>query len=54
MSNRHTVTLHDIISLSNDMNDNMDGIIRWLAKKMTQSKEHLYFTVKIVRQNVSK
>jgi len=50
----HTVTLHYVFSVYNDMFDHMDGVMRALAKKKTQSKEDLYFTVKVARQRLSK
>jgi len=31
----------------------MDGVMRALAKKKTQWKDHLYFTVNLVRQKLS-
>jgi len=39
MSKRHTVTLHHIIAMYNDMFDPMDGVMRDLTKKKTQWKE---------------
>jgi hypothetical protein len=36
MSKRHTVTLHHVITVYNDMFDHMDGMMRALAKKKTQ------------------
>jgi len=54
MSKRHTVTLHHVITVYNDMFDHMDGVLRALAKKKTQWKEDLYFTVKFARQKLSK
>jgi len=36
MSTRHTVTLHQVTTIYNDMFDHMDGLIRALGKKMTQ------------------
>ena len=54
MSKRHTVTLHHVISLYNDMFDHMDGVMRALAKKKTPWKEDLFFTVKLARQKLSK
>jgi hypothetical protein len=36
MSKRHTVTLHHVITVHNDMFDNMDGMMQALAKKKTQ------------------
>jgi hypothetical protein len=54
MSKRHTVTQHHVITVYNDMVDLMDGVMRALAKKKTQWKEGLFFTVKCVRQKLSK
>jgi len=51
---RHTVTLHHVITVYNDMFDHMDGMIRALAKKKTQWKEDLFFAVKLARQKISK
>jgi hypothetical protein len=47
MSKRHTVTLHHVITVYNDMFDHMDGVMRGLAKKKTPWKEDLFFTVKL-------
>ena len=41
MSKRHTVTLHHVITVYNDMFDHMDGVMRALAKKKTQWKDDL-------------
>jgi len=46
MSKRHTVTLHHVITVYNDMFDHMDDVMRALAKKKTQWKEDLFFAVK--------
>jgi len=54
MSKRHTVTLHHVITVYNDMFDHMDGVMRALAKKMTQWKEDLFFAMKLARQKLSK
>jgi len=54
MSKRHTVTLHHVITVYNDMFDHMDSVMRALAKKKTQWKEELFFAVKFVRQMLSK
>ena len=54
MSKRHTVTLHNVITVYNDMFDHMDGVMRALAKKMTQWMEDLFFAVKCARQKLSK
>ena len=47
MSRRHTVTLHYVITVYNDMFDHMDGVMRALANKNTQWKEDLVFAVKL-------
>ena len=54
MSKRNTVTLHHVITVYNDMLNHMDGMMRALAKKKTQWKEDLFFTVKLARQKLSK
>jgi len=54
MSKRHTVTLHRVIAVYNDMFDHMDGVIWALAKKMTPWKEDLLFAVKLARPKLSK
>jgi len=54
MSKRHTVIMHHVITVYNDMFDHIDGVMRALAKKKTQWKEDLFFTVKIARQKLSK
>jgi len=54
MSKRHTVTLHNVITVYNDMFVHMDGVMRALAKKKTQWKEDLLFAVKCARQKLSK
>jgi len=54
MLKRHTVTLHNVISVYNVMFDYMDVVMRALAKKKTQWKEDLFFTVKCARQKLSK
>ena len=54
MSKRHTVTLHHVITVYNDMFDYMDGVMRALAKKKTVWKEDLFFAVKLVWQKLSK
>jgi hypothetical protein len=54
MSKRHTVTLHHVITVYNDMFDHMDVVMRALAKKKTQWKEDLFFAVKLARQKLSK
>jgi len=54
MSKRHTVTLHYVITVYIDVFDHMDGVMRALAKKKTQWKEDLFFTVRLARQKLSK
>jgi len=54
MSNRHTVTLHHVITVYNDMLDHTDGVMRVLAKKKTQWKEELFFAVKLAWQMLFK
>jgi len=54
MSKRHTVTLHHVITVYNDMFDHMDRMMRALAMKKTQWKESLFFAVKLARQKLSK
>jgi len=54
MSKRHTVTLHNVITVYNDMFDHMDGVMRALAKKKVQWKEDLFFAVKCAWQKLSK
>jgi len=39
MSKRHTVTLHHIVTVYNNMFDHVDGVMRALANKKTQWKE---------------
>ena len=51
---RHTVSLHHVITVYNDMLDHMDGVMRALAKKKTPWKEYLFFAVKLARQNLAK
>jgi len=52
MSKRHTVTLHHVITVHNDMFDHMNAMMRALAKK-TPWKEDLFFAVKLARQKLS-
>ena len=54
MSKRHTVTLHHVITVYNDMFDHMDGVMRALSKKKSPWKEGLFFAVKLARQKLSK
>jgi hypothetical protein len=54
MSKRHTVPLHHVIHVYNDIFDHMDGVMRALAKKKTQWKEDIFFAVKCAWQKLSK
>jgi hypothetical protein len=54
MTKWHTVTLHHLITVYNDMLDHMDGVMRALAMKKTQWKEALFFAVKFARQKLTK
>jgi hypothetical protein len=54
MSKRHTVTLHHVITVYNDMFNHMDGVMRALGKKKNLWKEDLFFIVKLARQKLSK
>jgi len=49
MSKRHTVTLHHVITVYNDMFVDMEGVMRAFAKKNTPLKGDLFFTVKLAR-----
>ena len=53
MSKRHTVPLHHVISVYNNMLDHMNGVTRALAKMKTPLKEDLFFVVKLTRQMLS-
>jgi hypothetical protein len=54
MSKRHTVTLQHVIMVYSDMFGHIDGVMRASAKKKTQWKEDLFFTVKLAQQMLSK
>jgi hypothetical protein len=54
MLKRHTVTLHHVITVYNDMFDHMYGVIQALAMKKTPWKEDLFFAVKLAGQKLSK
>jgi len=54
MVKRHMVTLHHVITVYNDMFNHLHDILQTLAKKTTQWKEDLYFTVKFAPQKQSK
>jgi hypothetical protein len=47
ISMRHTVTLHHVSSVYNDMFDHIDGLMQTLAKKKTEWKEDFFFAVKL-------
>lgn len=44
------VTLHHLITVYNEMFNHMNGVLRALGKKKTQSKEDLYFILKFAGQ----
>jgi hypothetical protein len=54
MSKRHTVTLHQVITVYNDMFDHMHGMIRTLHQKKTQSNKDFFFAVKSTQKKLSK
>jgi len=54
MLKRHTVTLHWVIRVYNDMFDHMDGVIRAFPMKKTPLKEDYFFAIKLARQKLSK
>jgi len=47
MSKRHTLTLYHVTTVSYDIFEYMEGMMRALAKKKTQWKEDLLFAVKL-------
>jgi hypothetical protein len=47
MSKRHTVTLHHVITVIDDIFDHMNGVMRALAKKKAEWQEDLFFAVKV-------
>jgi len=53
MSKRHTVTLHHVITVYNDMFDHIDGVMPALAKNQTPWKEDLFFAMKLAQQKLS-
>jgi len=53
-SKRHSVTLHHVITVYNDMFDHMDGVMRAVSEKKTPWKKDLFFVVKLARQKLSK
>jgi len=54
ISNKHTVTLHHVTRVYNDMFNHMDGVMRALAKKKSPWMEDLFFTVKLARLKLTK
>ena len=54
MSKMRTVTLHQVITVFNDMIEHIDGVMRALPKNKTQKKENLHLAVKFACQKVSK
>jgi len=50
MWKRHTVALHPVVTLYNDIFDHMDGVVQALANKKDQWKEDLFFVVKLAQQ----
>jgi len=54
MSERHTVTLHHVIDVYNDIFHHMDRVMWALAKMKTPWKEVWFFTVKLAWQKLSK
>jgi hypothetical protein len=54
MLKRHTVTLHHVIIVSNNMFDYMDGVMHALAMRKTQWKEDFLFAVRLARQMLPK
>jgi len=54
MSTRHTVTLHHVVTVYNDIIDYMDGVMQVFSKKKTQWKEDLYFAMKFRGQKLTK
>jgi len=53
MSKEHTVTLHNVITVYNDMFDHMDGVMRASARKMIYWKKDIYLAIKVARQQAS-
>jgi len=54
MSKWHSVTMHQVIIVYNDMFNNMDGVMQALAKKKTQSTEELFFAMNLAWPKLSK
>jgi hypothetical protein len=49
----HTITLHHVITVYNNMFHHMDGVMRALAKKKRQKMADVYFDVKVACQKLS-
>jgi uncharacterized membrane protein YpjA len=54
MSKCHTVKLHQVFTVHNDMLDHMDGMMPALAKQKTHWKEAMLFAEKLAGQKLSK
>jgi len=54
MLERHTIALHRVITLYNDILDHMDGGMRALPTKKTPWKQDLFFAVQLAWQKLSK
>lgn len=54
MSKRHTVTLHRVISIYNEMFDHMEGAINVLKTKQTTWKKDIYHAVQAAHQKLQK
>jgi len=54
MSKGHTVTQLHVITVYNDMFNQMDGVMRRIPQKKTHRREDLYFAVKFARLKLSK
>jgi hypothetical protein len=53
MSKSHTVSLHHVIIMYNDLINPMEGMTRAMTERKTQWKEYLYFPLKIAHQKHS-
>jgi len=49
MTNRHTVTLHHVITVYNDMFDHKNGVMRALARKKIEWEGELLFALKLAQ-----
>jgi hypothetical protein len=54
MSKRHTITLHRVITIYNDMFDHMESVLKALAKKQTQWKRDIHSAVQASRRKLRK